>query len=229
MIKAILIDIDNTLLDFDAYVHESMKSGFEKFGLGECNEHTYSVFHTVNNGLWKEIEQGTLTFEELKKIRWNKVFEALDISFDGIFFESYFREYLNESAIPVKGAKELLEYLKGKGYVLCAASNGPFDQQCNRLKIGGMYEYFTYLFISGEIGFSKPAHEFFDVCFKKINEKSVVKKDEILMIGDSLSADIEGAQNYGFKTCYFNIKGKNFDEALADYAVNELEEIQKIL
>lgn len=229
MIKAVLLDIDNTLLDFDAYVHESMKNGFEKFGLGECNEHTYAVFHAVNNGLWKQIEEGTLTFEQLKKVRWNKVFEALGIDFDGIFFETYFREYLNESAIPVKGAKELLEYLHGKGYILCAASNGPFDQQCNRLKIGGMFEYFTHFFVSGKIGFSKPAAEFFDVCFKEINQNLKVEKDEIILIGDSLSADIEGAREFGFRTCYFNFKGKDFDENGTDYSVNKLEEIQNIL
>ena len=55
------------------------------------------------------------------------------------------------------------------------------------------------------------------------------EKDEIIMIGDSLSADIEGAREFGFRTCYFNFKGKDFDRALTDYAVNKLEEIQNIL
>ena len=146
-----------------------------------------------------------------------------------MFFESYFREYLNESAIPVKGANELVKYLYEKGYILCAASNGPFDQQCNRLKIGGMYEYFSHFFISEKIGFSKPAHEFFEACFNEINENTDAEADEIMMIGDSLSADIKGAGSFGFKTCYFNFKGGDFDKALADYAVNELAEIQKIL
>lgn len=90
MIKAILLDIDNTLLDFDAYVKDSMKSGFKKFGLGTYKDSDYNTFTVINNGLWHEIEEGTLTFEELKKIRWNKVFDALGISFDGVLFEKYF-------------------------------------------------------------------------------------------------------------------------------------------
>lgn len=224
MIKAILLDIDNTLLDFDAYVKDSMKNGFEKFGLGTYKDSDYDTFTVVNNGLWHDIEEGTLTFEELKKIRWNKVFEALGISFDGIAFETYFREYLNESAIPVKGAKELLEYLKGKDYILCAASNGPFDQQCNRLKIGGMYEYFTHFFISEKVGFSKPAPEFFEVCLNELNHASRINKDEILMLGDSLSADISGANDFGFKTCFFNIKNKDVSSVKADYIIAELKD-----
>lgn len=229
MIKAILIDIDNTLLDFDAYVKDSMKNGFDKFGLGTYKDSDYDTFTVVNNCLWHEIEEGTLTFEELKRIRWNKVFDALGISFDGIAFETYFREYLNESAIPVKGAKELLEHLKEKGYILCAASNGPFDQQCNRLKIGGMYEYFTHFFISEKVGFSKPASEYFQVCFNEINKQFPVKKDEIMMIGDSLSADISGAYDFGMKSCFFNIKHKAVSAENADFTVESLDEIKNIL
>ena len=229
MIKAVLLDIDNTLLDFDAYVKDSMKNGFEKYGLGTYKDSDYDTFTVINNGLWHEIEVGTLTFEELKKIRWNKIFKALGIDFDGVFFEKYFREYLNESAIPVKGANELLEYLKSKGYILCAASNGPYDQQCNRLRIGGMYEYFTHFFISEKVGFSKPAQEYFDVCFAEINRCSEICKDEVMMIGDSLSADIAGAAAFGFKTCFFNIKHKDASDVKADFTAEYLEDIKNIL
>ncbi|MBQ8758821.1 MAG: HAD-IA family hydrolase [Clostridia bacterium] len=228
MIKAILLDIDNTLLDFDAYVKESMRNGFEKFGLKAYTDSDYDTFTVINNGLWHEIEEGTLTFEELKKIRWNKVFEALGITFDGVYFEKYFREYLNESAIPVKGAKELISYLNGKGYILCAASNGPFDQQCNRLKIGKMYDCFTHFFISERVGYSKPAAEFFEVCFEELNKNGSFAKDEILMLGDSLSADIAGASDFGFKTCFFNIKNKDISGVKADYIISELSEITKL-
>ena len=92
------------------------------------------MFHRENNKLWRRIEEGTLTFPELEKIRWNNVFAALDMDFDGVVFEKYFRTALHESAIPVNGARELLEALRGR-YLLAAASNGPYEQQLHRLAL----------------------------------------------------------------------------------------------
>ena len=103
MIKAVLLDIDNTLFSFDGYVQYSMKHGFEKYGLRLFEDWMPSVFHRINNELWGRIEKGTLTFEELGKIRWNLVFRELGIVFDGVVFEQYFRKELFWSAIPEDG------------------------------------------------------------------------------------------------------------------------------
>lgn len=89
-LKAVFVDIDNTLLSFDEYVRQTMKSGFEHFGLKPYEPYMYDVFEKENNALWQKIEQGTLTFPELQKVRWNLVFEKLEISFDGPMFEKYF-------------------------------------------------------------------------------------------------------------------------------------------
>ena len=112
--KAIFIDIDNTLLDFDAYVRTTMEQGFAHFGLPAYHPEMYHTFTAENNKLWRQIEEGTLTFAELQKIRWNNVFAALGIHFDGPAFEHYFRAALHESAIPVPGAMELLQSLSGR-------------------------------------------------------------------------------------------------------------------
>ncbi|MBR5295457.1 MAG: HAD family hydrolase, partial [Clostridia bacterium] len=90
-IKAVLIDIDDTLLDFDAYVKESMKTGFQKFGFPPFREEMYQVFLGINTQLWGDLEKGILTFQELKSKRWSMVLEALNIDFDGNIFENYFR------------------------------------------------------------------------------------------------------------------------------------------
>ena len=86
MIKAVFIDIDDTLLDFDAYVKQTMREGFRHFGLKAYEPHMFTVFERINNALWDNIEKGTLDFAGLEKIRFNKVFEALGISFDGVTF-----------------------------------------------------------------------------------------------------------------------------------------------
>jgi FMN phosphatase YigB (HAD superfamily) len=98
---------------------------------------------------------------QARRIRWNNVFAALGIHFDGPAFEHYFRAALHESAIPVPGAMELLQSLSGRA-LLCVASNGPYEQQLHRLEIGGMKPYFDYFFISEHAGAAKPAPAFFD-------------------------------------------------------------------
>ena len=122
--ELVFIDIDNTLLDFDEYIRRTMREGFAHFGLKPYEPYMEEIFHRENGKLWRQIEQGTLTFAELERIRWNNVFAALDIDFDGTVFETYFRAALYDSAIPVPGAMELLEALHGK-YPLAVASNGP--------------------------------------------------------------------------------------------------------
>lgn len=229
MIKAVLFDIDNTLLDFDAYVRQAMREGFEEFGLCEYNDGMYDTFTRINSGLWHDIEKGKLTFDELLHIRWNKVFEALGIHFDGYEFEKHFRGKLFTNAIPVDGAHDILDYLSGK-YILAAASNGPYEQQINRLKVGGMYEILSYHFISEKIGASKPSPEYFAYCMNEINkgrEESILPC-EVMMIGDSLTSDMAGARGYGMKTCYFDRHGKGTDESV-DYVINNLSEIKNIL
>lgn len=231
MLKVILIDIDDTLLSFQNFVKTSMREGFPKFGLGEYKEEMYSVFTRVNKDLWHRLEQGTLSFEELKKIRWNLVFESLGLSADGIAFEEYFRDFLFHNAILEDGALELLEYLKEK-YILCAASNGPYDQQVNRLKVGGLLPFFSYLFISEEIGYSKPSHEYFSECIRRLNEreKEKISPEDIIIIGDSLSSDIAGGKGAGIKTLFFNPKKQEIPQEICpDFTVNSLHEIQSIL
>ncbi len=204
MIKAVFVDIDNTLLDFDAYVREIMGRGFAHFGLKPYEPYMEQIFHTENNKLWDSIERGDITLPELRQTRWNKIFKELDIDFDGPTFEHYFVEEILDSAIPVEGAYELLEGLKGR-VLLCSASNGPYNQQMHRLGKADMLKHLDANFISDDIGHSKPATEFFDEAFKRLKEKYGVslKPHETLMLGDSLSSDMKGGVGYGMKTCYY--------------------------
>lgn len=202
--KAIFLDIDNTLLSFDEYVKHSMEEGFAHFGLKKYEPGMYETFTKVNNTLWQRIESGTLSFTELEKIRWNQVFQALDIAFDGEAFEKYFRESLYESAIPEEGAYELLNDLQGK-YIICAASNGPYDQQVHRLEIADMKKCFDYIFVSEKLGASKPSPTFFDRAFEEMNRgrKEIILPKECMMFGDSVTSDIEGGLRYGMKACLY--------------------------
>ena len=231
MLKVILFDIDNTLLSFDEYVKESMKSGFEKFGIGTYEDGMFDTFNRINTYFWQELEKGNIDFETLQKKRWNTIFESLGMTADGIAFEKYFRECLFESAIPVYGAMELLQYLQSK-YILCAASNGPYLQQVNRLKRSGMLPCFYDLFISEEIGSSKPSEHFFKTCIDRLNLKlkQEIQPDEIMIIGDSLSSDMAGGIRSGLQTCFYNPAQRPIPrEMKLNYHVASLADIKNIL
>lgn len=231
MIKVVLIDIDNTLLSFSGYVKEAMRDGFSRFGLKPYTEEMFPVFEEINNSLWRQIEQGMMTLEELMECRWNLIFKALGIDFDGKVFEEYFRRELFYSAVPEDGAIDLLEYLSRK-YTLCAASNGPYEQQMNRLQTGKMSSYFSYCFISSRVGAQKPNRAFFDYCFNVLREAEFpgLMPEEVMIIGDSISSDISGGRDYGMRTCLYQKEAMpECGNSGADYVVNSLTDIKNIL
>lgn len=225
MVKAVLMDVDNTLLDFNECARESIRRGFGDWGL-EFRDEMFDIFRRTNDSLWLEIENGTLTRENLREIRWNLIFSQLGIEADGKSFEWVFQGYLDESAVTVEGALETVKYLSGK-YTVCAASNAPMERQINRLKKSGFYPFLRHIFTSGELGYSKPSKDFFDGCFKRLPG---ISPQETIMIGDSLTADIRGGANYGIKTCWFNFYGeKNSTDITPDYIVDSLYELKNFL
>lgn len=223
MITTVLIDIDDTLLDFKLCAKWSMLEAAKRMKL-ELPEDTFACFEKINSMLWKSMERKEITYDGIYGVRWNLVAYEIGIVFDGDEFERHFLDCLAQSTIPVDGALEVLAYLSTK-YNIYAASNGPYMQQLSRMSLAGMDKYLSGYFISEKMGCSKPTKEFFDICFK---ETGVDSLEELIMIGDSLSADINGAKDYGIKTCWFNKDGKN-GAAKSDYTVCKLVDIKKFL
>ena len=230
MIRAVFLDIDNTILSFTEYVKDAMKNGFREFGLGEYSEETFLTFEEINSGLWHRLEKGELTLEGLKKIRWNMIFEKLGIDYDGEEFERWFRKYLFTSAIPEPNAFEVVSYLSEK-YCVCAASNGPFEQQVNRLRVAGILDKFDFVFVSSDIGFQKPSKEFFIESFQRLDRSGIsISPSEAIIIGDSVSSDMEGGIGFGMKTCFYTRGGIGKCEGVAvDHIIDDLSELFKIL
>lgn len=218
------MDVDNTLLDFEKCAKQSMKDGFCEVSIPFSDE-MFDVFTEINNDLWHRVEKKELTKNGLFKIRWNLIFKELNIDFDGPSFEKIFFKNLSQSTEQVDGATDILRYLSQK-YTVCVASNARYDQQENRLKKSGLKEYIDKLFVSEKIGFEKPDKAFFDACFAHYPH---IKKDEIIMIGDSLTADIAGGVACNIKTCWFNPKNMAAKDVKPDYTVNRLDEIKNIL
>ena len=222
-IKVVLIDADDTLLAFKPCAKKSLEDACDAFSL-TLPDNALDVFFKINDELWRALERKELTFEKLHEIRWIKIFAELGVDFDGPTFESVFWKRLREIAVEMDGAKELLTYLKGK-YKICVASNAPVGQQNRKLTDIGLIDFIDEFFVSGEIGFAKPTKEFFSACMDRLG----VGVDEVVMIGDSLTADVKGAKAFGIKAIWFNHRREDESDCPADKIVYNLTDIKEIL
>lgn len=224
MIKVVLVDIDDTLLDFDLCADWSIQKASEELEI-TLPDNFFSVFWKINDGLWKDLEKGKLTLSQLSTKRWDILFEKYQIEFDSAIFDSYYRRYLSLSGMHVQGAEELLMYLSEK-YDIYSASNGPYKQQIQRLELSGLSKYIKGNFISEKIGFAKPTKEYFSYCLGQLKD---IQKEEIVMIGDSLSADMQGAHDFGIKCIWYNRLHEEKQDICADYVVQHIIDIKDIL
>lgn len=226
MIKAVFIDIDDTLLDFGKCAEYAMAESFKDFGL-VFDGYMFPVFEEINAGLWHRLEKGEIEKSDLYSKRWVTVLGKFGIThINGNEFERHFQKHISESAEKVDGADELLMYLSSK-YKIYAASNGPHEQQIKRLKKANLLEYFTYIFTSELLGLQKPDVAFFDACFANTDN---IKPEETVLIGDSLHADISGGMKCNMKTIWFNKKNNGTDGSVhPDCTVHSLNEIKSII
>ncbi len=225
MYTTLFLDIDNTLLDFHACSHASLQTTFSACGLA-FTDAVFPVFEEVNNALWREVELGTLTREELHAVRFPRLFARLGVAGDGVAAERLFRSGLAESHVEVPGATALLRYLYPR-YRLCAASNSARAQQLRRLYLAGMLPYFSRVFVSEDMSCEKPRPGFFDGCFARLPG---VRREQVLLIGDSLSADIRGGADSGLRTCWYNPDHLPLpSDVRPEYTVSSLAEICSFL
>ncbi|MBO7589535.1 MAG: YjjG family noncanonical pyrimidine nucleotidase [Bacteroidaceae bacterium] len=224
-IKAVLMDVDDTLLDFNECAREDIRGCFRKNGL-EYSDLVFDFFLARNIRLWKRIEDGLLTVDELHRTRWAGIFRDLGIDADGISFEQDFIAGLRETSVPVAGAHGIMEYLHAR-YRIYVVSNASNLQQSGRLDKAGLMRYVDGMFGSLDIGIIKPSPAYFDYCFDHIDG---IKPSESVIIGDSLNADIKGGAEYGLRTIWFNIRNVKPSPAVSpDYTVCSLQEIKSIL
>ena len=226
MITTVFLDIDNTLLDFRKCADASLQKGFAEFSL-PWTEDFIPLFHTLNSALWRQLEEGIFPNRQaLLDVRFERIFTAAGITCNGRAFEARFQRLLSESCEPVDGALDILRYLAGK-YTVCAASNSAYEHQLHRLKAAGMLPYLSHVFVSEDIGATKPDPIFFQRCFERLGNPG---KDSVLMIGDSLTADIAGAHAFGIQSCWFNYEGAPIPENIHPWQiVRHLDELRNIL
>ena len=225
MIKNVLFDLDDTLLDFHRAEAEAIRHTLREIGIDATDE-TVGLYSRINRSCWAKLETGEYTRDQVLHNRFDFLFEALGVEGDAHATQKLYEYRLSLGAYYVDGAEELLNALYGK-YRLYLATNGIVNVQSRRIKDSGIGKYFEDIFVSERIGYNKPDKRFFDAAFSRIDG---FKHEESVMVGDLLTSDIRGGINAGIKTVYFNPKGKENDTDIhPDYEIHSLAELAGLL
>lgn len=225
MIKFVLLDIDDTLLDFGKAEAAAIRKTFNHIGIPVSDE-LIRRYSEINDMQWKRLEKGELTREQVLVHRFDILFDELGLKIPSEMVQATYEYLLGVGHYFIDGAEELLKTLYGS-YELYIVSNGTANVQERRIKSADIGKYFNGIFVSEHIGYEKPRKEFFDSCFAQIPD---FDKEKAIIVGDRLSSDILGGINAGVKTCWFNRKNDAPDpEIPADYEIHSLAELPALL
>jgi len=226
--KHLFFDLDHTLWDFDKNAQETLTELFEIYKFRQLGFSSADVFietYTKNNHqLWAQYHLGEIDKNQLRTARFANTF--LDLGVEPTLFPIQFEEdYINSCSLKTNlfpHAIETLEYLQKK-YTLHLISNGFKKASETKIATTNIGKYFTQIVISENVGVHKPHPDIFNYALKS----ALAEKDESVMIGDSLEADIRGAQNFGMDAIFFN-PNKIDTPTDIKYQIVELKELTEI-
>ncbi|MBM7636966.1 YjjG family noncanonical pyrimidine nucleotidase [Streptococcus saliviloxodontae] len=224
--KFLLFDLDHTLLDFDAAEAIALTCLLEEAGVTAIEAYK-DYYVPMNKALWEDLAQGRISKSELLNTRFAKLFAHFGQTVDGIYFAQRYQHYLSQQGQTYAEARDFLAQLSSQNYRLFAATNGvPFIQK-GRLAQSDIADFFEQVFISDEIGAQKPQLAFFEKIAEQVAD---FDPSCALMIGDSLSSDIQGGNNAGIDTVWFNPKGlENKSGAVPTHMVSSYQELLDLL
>jgi 2-haloacid dehalogenase len=219
----LLFDADDTLFDYPLAEGKALRGTFEYFGQVYRSEYL-RMYQVFNRQVWAEFERGETSTTELRLKRFRLLFDEIGVSLDPQDFSQRYLENLAQASDLFPGAVELLKALSGR-YHIALVTNGLKEVQHARLEHSAIRPYIDKIFISEEIGAAKPAAGFFEAVFREIGNPP---KNQVLIIGDSLTSDMLGGINYGIDTCWFNPGGKT-TELPVTYTIGKLGELLELL
>ena len=225
MYEILLVDIDNTIFNFDIAEDKAIHIALKHYNI-DPTEDIVKKFKEINESLWRQFELGNITKEKLLEKRFedlfvfleNKEYVSNNISKD---INKYYLTQLASSSDLMPNAYECLKQL-AKSHKIYPVTNGVYNTQTKRINNSIVKEFFSRIYISEQIGIQKPHKEFFDYVF---NDLKIKDKSKVLLIGDSLTADILGGINYGIDTVWYNYNQKTSSNIKAKYEINDLLEL----
>ncbi|HFU4502300.1 TPA: YjjG family noncanonical pyrimidine nucleotidase [Streptococcus suis] len=224
--KHLLFDLDHTLLDFNRGEEVALTQFLESMQVEDIAAFK-EVYRPLNQGMWKDLEKGLITKKELINTRFSKTFAHFGRDVDGREMALRYQEFIGKQGQIFEGADQLLKELVNRGYQLYAATNGVTYIQENRLLNSPIQSYFTQVFISEQMGTQKPATDFYEKIAEQIG---CLDMTSFLMIGDSLTADIQGANNVGMDSVWYNpMHLEKIGQAQPTYIISNYQELLDIL
>lgn len=231
MIQVILWDIDGTLLDFGQAENYAMKKCFDILEMGVCTDEMVKRYSVINAKYWERLERNEITKQEVLVGRFREFFEAEGLSVKkAVPFNEEYQLRLGDKVFFNDNAEALVEELKQRKMIQYAVTNGTFAAQRRKLAASGLDRLLGGAFISDEIGIEKPNIGFFERVFDVLSSVGNYNKNEIMIVGDSLTSDMQGGNNAGIVCCWYNPKGnKNTKGLHIDYEIKNLNELKEIL
>ncbi|PST84028.1 noncanonical pyrimidine nucleotidase, YjjG family [Pedobacter yulinensis] len=204
-LKHIFFDLDHTIWDFDRNAEETLRELYERYelgvlGLNDCD--AFIKLYTENNHrLWAEYHLGRISKEHLRAERFSSTFRQLGLQPERIpaAFETDYVQLSPTKTNLFESALEVLGYLQDR-YDLHIISNGFKETTLTKMQVCALGPFFKQVIISEDVGVNKPHEGIFEHALRVAG----ARKEESVMIGDSIEADVRGAQNFGMKAIFFN-------------------------
>ncbi|HYE09709.1 MAG TPA: YjjG family noncanonical pyrimidine nucleotidase [Patescibacteria group bacterium] len=224
--EIIIFDADETLFDFKKSEREAFKNTMLEFAIEYDENHHLKIYQGINTAIWKEFEDGIITQEKLKIERFKRLSENLNAGFDEVAFAKSYMKHLSHASFLYDDSIGLVKSLH-KDYRLTIVTNGLKDVQDNRIRKSIIAKYLEDIVVSEEVNISKPDPKIFEHALNNINHTD---KSKVLIVGDSLTSDIQGGINFGVDTCWFNPnKIVNRTNIKPTYEISNLMELKEIL
>ncbi len=221
----LLFDADDTIFDFKAGEKTALAETLKEFAL-PVNDEILTLYHQINDKLWKDFEKGVYSDNFPKHLRFEQLLEILGKSCDAVKMNEVYISHLAEQSVLMKGADSVCKVLS-ETHSLYIVTNGTATVQHSRFDSSPVRKYFSDMFISSEIGSRKPEREFFQTVFKKIKPTDLSR---VIIIGDSLSSDISGGINAGIDTCWFNpLQAPHPEDVCPTYEITALDQLYSIV
>ncbi|CZT57613.1 Putative HAD-hydrolase YfnB [Eubacteriaceae bacterium CHKCI005] len=224
-IDTILFDLDNTLFDFNKAERIALTKALLQMG-ADPTESILHRFSQINLAQWKLLEQGKLNRNQVKIRRFQLLFDELNLNCDAKETAKVYESLLGMGHYFMEGAEQVLRTLSPQ-YHLYLVTNGTASVQRSRMKSAKLERYLKDSFISEEIGFDKPSKEYFSHCFQHIPG---FQKQSTIIVGDSLTSDIQGGKNAGIRTVWFNPShASNPSDIIPDYEIAYLKDLPELV
>ncbi|MHC4039086.1 YjjG family noncanonical pyrimidine nucleotidase [Streptococcus sp. KHUD_017] len=224
--KFLLFDLDHTLLDFDTAEDVALTQLLKEEGVEDIQDYK-DYYVPMNKSLWRDLEQKKITKAELINTRFSKLFAHFGIEKDGSYLAERYQFFLSKQGQTFPGVEDLLKYLIHQEYELYAATNGITFIQTGRLEQSGIAPFFKEIFISEQLHTQKPDAAFYEKIGARIPN---FDKNHALMIGDSLTADIQGGNNADIDTIWYNPNHlENHTQAHPTYEVDSYQALLELL